>query len=338
MRNTVFCLLFIICFASNVFSGTKYAASFLELGVGARALAMGGTNVTLSNDAFGMYWNPSGLAFLSNYQAAAMYANGFNSLEKHNFAGVAVPIFGGATIGLSWIRLSVDDIPYYPNDPQRAGTTFDQRYIDPIKRYDYSSSGSFSSASNAYIITFAKYQKVVLDLGWQYFEFPVDFGYGVNFKILNETIQNNTGSGIGIDLGLILKLHLVDVFNDDGFGDLIFGLNAQDIAGTKITWDTDTKQKDGVERNFKYGIGYIQPLNFLNAQLTTAFDIDTRYSGSTHFGFEFLYNSIFAVRVGSNEGSFTTGAGINIWKLRFDYAYQSHDLGETHRVSVLFNL
>ena len=337
MRNCIFILLLIVYMCNLGFTKTKYAGSFLELGVGARALAMGGANVALSNDAFGAYWNPSGLAFLSNYQAAAMYANGFNRLEKHNFASIAVPVFGGATIGLSWIRLSVDDIPRYL-DLIPSTTTFDQRYGDELLQYRYPANGTFGSASDAYIITFAKYQKIMLDLGWQYFEFPIDFGYGFNFKVLNESLDDKTGSGIGVDLGIILKIQMVDVFNDENYGDLVFGINAQDIVGTKITWDTDSKQKDEIERNFKYGVAYQQPLNFINSQLTGAFDFDTRYSGSGHFGFEFLYDSMLAVRIGSNRSNFTTGAGLLIWKLKFDYAYQDHDLGDSHRISVLFNL
>ena len=337
MKNVISVITLILLLSGMLFGGTKYAGSFLELGVGARALAMGGTNVALSEDAFGAYWNPSGLAFLTNYQAAAMYASGFNQLEKHNFASIAVPIFGGATVGLSWIRLGIDDIPRYL-DIRDPSVTFSTRQNDPDLQYNYEASGTFGSASNAYIITFAKYQKVFLDLGWNYFEFPIDFGYGLNFKILNEKIFENTGSGIGVDLGIILKIQLVDVFNDDAYGDLVFGLNAQDIAGTKITWDTDSKHKDEVERNFKYGVGFRQPLTFLNSQLTTGFDLDSRYSGSGHFGFEFLYDSMLAIRAGSNRNNFTAGAGIIFWKLSFDYAYQGHDLGESHRVSVLFNL
>jgi len=79
-------------------------------------------------------------------------------------------------------------------------------------------------------------------------------------------------------------------------------------------------------------------LNFINTQFTVAFDIDSRYGGANHLGGEFLYNSLIAFRFGSNESNFTTGAGLYIWKFTFDYAYQAHDLGNSHRVSVLFNL
>jgi len=332
LKSTLLSIIFLL---SSLSAASKYTAAFLELGIGARALAMGGANAALSDDAFGSYWNPSGLAFLKNYQAAAMYADGFDSFEKHHFINIAAPIFGGATVSVSWIRLSIEDIPRY----YELNSESSNRVNGSAIKYIQESESSFSSTSDAYIISFAKYQRIILDLGWQYFELPIDFGYGINFKSINESILDNSGSGLGIDLGLILKIELSNVFNDEAYGDLITGINAQDIAGTTITWVTGTKRKDEVERNFKIGFAYRQPLNFIESQLTLAYDLNTKYEGTNHLGAEFLYNSLLAVRAGINGGSFTTGAGLMVWKLNFDYAYQGHEfLGNTHRVSVLFNL
>ena len=331
MRRINFLYIIFLCYSFSF--GGKYAGSFLELGVGAKALGMGNAFVALSDDAYGFYWNPSGLAFLNNFQAATMRADLFNSLEQH-FISAAMPVFGGVTIALSWVRLSIDDIPRYKDATGTASNRYDG--INPA--LTFGPSGNFSSNSDAFILSFAKYQRIMVDLGWQYFEFPIDFGYGVNFKMINESIDNKTGSGIGIDLGILLKIELSNVFNDENYGDLMFGLNVQDIAETKITWDTASKRKDTIDRNVKFGFAYKQPLEFIDAQLTLAFDIDTRYDGANHVGGEFLYDSLIALRLGSNDSNFTTGVGLYIWKLRIDYAYQGHDLGNSHRVSVLFNL
>ena len=40
------------------------AASFLEIGIGSRAIAMGGAFVAVANDATALYWNPGGLSRL----------------------------------------------------------------------------------------------------------------------------------------------------------------------------------------------------------------------------------------------------------------------------------
>ena len=37
------------------------AASFLEIGAGAKSLSMGGAYVSIANDVSALYWNPSGI-------------------------------------------------------------------------------------------------------------------------------------------------------------------------------------------------------------------------------------------------------------------------------------
>ena len=110
------------------------------------------------------------------------------------------------------------------------------------------------------------------------------------------------------------------------------------MLNTRITWDTDSKHKDNIARNFKIGFSYSQPLPVFKSSLTLAYDLDTRYNGLEHVGLEYLFNNLFAVRIGSNGGYMTTGAGIYLWKLKVEYAFQSHDLGNTHRVGILFGL
>ncbi len=325
--------LIILIGAYSVNGKSRYAASFLELGVGARPLAMGGAYVALSQDAYGFYWNPAGLALLPGFQTATMYASLFNELENQSYVSAALPIFGGATASVSWVRLSIDDIPWYPG--ANKDITAYQRISGNAEPLTAEPERYFSSADDAFFITFAKYIPYSVDLGWQYFEVPVDFGMGINLKLINQTIDKSRGSGVGIDAGFLMRVGLNQIFVDSYYGDLAFGLNIQDLAETQITWDTDSKHKDRIARNFKYGISYIQPLTIIDSQLAIAYDINSVYNGSTHLGGEFVYKSLLAIRLGLNGGFFTTGAGISIWKFKFDYAYQSHDLGNSHRVSLL---
>lgn len=314
---------------------SRYAASFLELGVGARALGMGGAYVGLSDDATGFYWNPGGLALLPNLQAASMYAEIFKDLGKQSYVNAAMPIFGGAAISLSWIRVSVEDIPRYEFDDNGNISAAD-RINDEALTLDDEPVGYFGNFNDAFIISFAKYIPWNLDLGWQYFEVPIDLGFGFNLKMLRQALDDKTGSGVGLDAGFIMRMGLNDIFSEPYYGDLSFGLSVQDLANTQITWNTDSRHKDRVARNFKYGFAYVQPLPFMKSKFTFSFDLNSRYSGSTHLGGELLVKSHFALRMGVNSGFFTAGAGLYFWKLHLDYAYQSHDLGNSHRVSLLF--
>lgn len=99
-------------------------ANFLEIGVGARAMALGGAYTGLATGATSMYWNPAGIGSTEGIDVAFSYAPLYGDLDiTHNFAAVAIPLFGGG-IGISYINLNSGDIPRtnegYPGggDPQ----------------------------------------------------------------------------------------------------------------------------------------------------------------------------------------------------------------------------
>jgi len=313
---------------------TKYGGSFLEIGVGAKSLGMGSANVAIADDGSAFYWNPGGLASLGKVEITGMYADLFNSLENHSYVNFAMPILGGAMVSASWIRLAVEDIPRYED----FNLFYDQstRLNDDSLHLDNPSSGSFGYSDNAYVITVAKLNRINADLGWQYFEFPIDIGYGLNFKMIDTYLDDKHASGMGIDAGIKVSMGLYDVFDDDRLGKLMFGLSVQDIFNTKIKWDTDSKQQDQIERSWRYGFAFTQPLEFMSSNMLLAYDLYTKYEGSSHLGLEIEYKSLLALRIGSNHGNFTAGAGISYLFVKLNYAYQNHELGNSHRVETSF--
>ena len=321
--------------SAQVGEETKYGGAFLELGIGPRALALGSAYVAQADDGSGFYWNPAGTAFLPRPQISVMYADLFNSLENHSYASLSLPIFGNTVISASWIRLAGEDIPR--SEDNNLNFTRDERYNNPEGiGLTANALGSFNFTNNAYYITFAKLARWNVEMGWQYFDLPIDFGYGLNFKMINMNLYDKSGSGIGLDAGVRLNMGLNDLFADDNFGYFSLGLGVYDLFNTSITWDTDSKQKDKIERMWRFGFAFMQPMAFMNSQLFILYDLDTKYDGGWHLGTEILYQSLFALRFGSNKGQFTAGAGIAYWKIKLDYAYQLHDLGNLHRVSVAF--
>lgn len=90
--------------------GTR-GANFLEIGVGARAQAMGGAYTGMARGATAMYWNPAFLGETEGLNAAFTHAELYDDLGiSHDFAGVALPLFGGG-LGISYVGLSSGDIP-----------------------------------------------------------------------------------------------------------------------------------------------------------------------------------------------------------------------------------
>lgn len=90
-----------------LFAGRARAAetaAYLDIGVGARALGMGGAYTALADDAHSVYWNPAGLARMEKKEAAASHAELGNS-TRHDFLVYAHPtsqaVFAGAFTYLS---------------------------------------------------------------------------------------------------------------------------------------------------------------------------------------------------------------------------------------------
>ncbi|MCK5534022.1 hypothetical protein KAI68_02815, partial [bacterium] len=69
---------------------------YLQYGVGARALAMGGAYSGLANEASAGYWNPAGLALMDEFEISSMYASFFEGTSL-NFIASAHPL--GPKIG-----------------------------------------------------------------------------------------------------------------------------------------------------------------------------------------------------------------------------------------------
>ena len=110
------CLL--LAFAAGEAGATKYAGSFMETGGGARALGMGGAFTAVADDPSAAFWNPAGLASLENRELLLMHSERFGDLIDRDYVAYTQPVnwslfgAGSAGIGISVIRLGVDDIPF----------------------------------------------------------------------------------------------------------------------------------------------------------------------------------------------------------------------------------
>lgn len=78
-------------------------ASFLDIGVGARSLGMGGAATALSDDANALYWNPAGLSGLKKREFTASHAEMFEG-TRLDFLAYAHPTARGTfAAGLTYL-------------------------------------------------------------------------------------------------------------------------------------------------------------------------------------------------------------------------------------------
>ena len=61
--NKYISILFLITSVYGVNKTGTTAAKFLSIGVGSKAVGMGGAYTSIANDATAMYWNPAGVSF-----------------------------------------------------------------------------------------------------------------------------------------------------------------------------------------------------------------------------------------------------------------------------------
>jgi hypothetical protein len=322
-------IVFLVFLASSASAQTiaKYAGEFMAIGVGGRALGMGGAHVALVNDGTSGYWNPGALARIDFPEAIVMHEERFGSLINYDYASVAIPYGADASLGVSVLRLGVDGIP----DTRNAWVDNNGNGVfDNADRLDYDKITYFNSADWALYFTYAKRSSQ-------------EFFYGANIKVIRRTLADQSATGIGFDVGALYS----------PMANLFLGANAQDITTTLVAWSTGRNEL--VSPTLKLGAAY--SIGLLGGHLAPALDVDVRFedrrfasvasvgpvSFDPHAGLEFDYKSTIAVRVGySDIKQLSVGAGLHLHMLDVDYSFAKfsgdESLGNTHRISIRFML
>ena len=179
------------------------AARYLRIGVGARALGMGGAFVAVADDASACYWNPAGLVQLKNKEVQAMYS--LLSIDrKYNFLNYAQPLKDDRCFGVSVVDFGVGDI--------RETKSPEDKNI-----------GMFDDQENALIVSYAGNMENGLLLGG-------------NLKYITQSMNPSEGKqsayGISIDMGMLWKAK----------PNLTVGLLLQDVGGS-LKWNTGHKDR-----------------------------------------------------------------------------------------------
>ncbi len=206
-------MLFILSLSFAYGQTRKYSNEFLSIGVGARALGMGGANAASVSDVTAGYWNPANLVDIkADLEIAAMHAEYFAGISNYDYGAIAKPIDSTSAISLSVIRFGVDGIP---------NTT---QLIDADGNLNYDRITTFSAVDYGFVLSYAKKLNVP------------GLSLGASAKVVHRIIGDFARSwGFGIDAGATYR-----------HKDFRFSLMARDITTTYNAWsyslDEETQQ------------------------------------------------------------------------------------------------
>ena len=152
------------------------AGSFLRIGVGARALGMGGAFVALADDPTAIYWNPAGLASLESGELASMYTNQFGLGAHFSFLAFSQPWAENKGWAVGIVNLSLGQIPI---------TGLDEHGRPVVTRYT-------ESSETALLLAYA--------------QILFRSSLGITVKGMRQTLADESSLGFGVDLGAKIPL------------------------------------------------------------------------------------------------------------------------------------
>ncbi|MDD3626134.1 MAG: PorV/PorQ family protein [bacterium] len=274
--------------------------SYLNIGIPGRSVGMGEAYTAVNGDINSLFFNPSGIAGLEDHSFFMSRNIWFEGITQDSigYAGN----FGFGVLGVGIVMLDYgDDIPGYDALGNSIGNL---------------------EANN-----------MVLNLNYANTCGP-RFSYGVRYRMVKETLADETASASLLGFGLGYKL-------SESFQ---LGLDIENI-GQEMKF---IESGDQFPRTVKLGICYHHLFSYDHG-LVASFDFnnDAYESFRGNLGLEYGFRNMYFIRTGYKINydlyGLTFGAGVNFpilnrVKIAVDYAFQDMDImGDTHRISIAFS-
>ncbi|HLF46712.1 MAG TPA: PorV/PorQ family protein [Chitinophagaceae bacterium] len=337
--HAYFTFLIIFSTISGYSQFRKYSNEFLNIGAGARGLAMGSAQVASVHDGTSGYWNPAGLVGVKDVpNLNLMHAEYFAGIGKYDFASVAFPTTNNKrTFAVTGLRFAVDDI---------MNTLF---LVEPDGSINYNNIQAFSSADYAFIFSLAQKLKE---------SEKKNVHFGVNAKVIHRNVGKFAKAwGFGLDAGIqiyqnkwkfgIVGRDLTTTFNSWAFTftekekEVLYLTNNE--IPVKSTELTAPRLILGVARDFRLSkkVNLLAEANIdltFDGQRNTLISADP-VSADPKLGLEFNISNTFFLRAGINNFQKaladsdtlnqkkvwiyqpSAGAGFKISNITIDYAF-----------------
>jgi len=276
-------------------AAAQVPATVLDVEPGVSLLGAGGAGLSIPNGAETLYYNPAALSQLPGISFSSFYASHFG-LASYSAFSLTFRNFGAAVMLLNSGGIQGYDADGTQTEALGFGNT----------------AFMFGAGLTPSDLTFLP------DLGF-------NFALGARIKGVTASIGEVTGSGFAVDLGFWSEL------SDMRFGSIT--VSEISVAVTVVNM-FGALTYDATQETFGMDIQIGASALFLG---TVRAALDLRLAGSTHFGLSYSPMPTFVVRLGimsKDALSVTAGLGINVEGFLIDYAFVTHTLGVSHRISL----
>ena len=296
-------------------AGTS-SATFLRIGIGARAVGMGEAFVAVANDPSAIHWNTAGLASLQRRELSISHVDWPADVAYEHLTLILPSRRFGGSIALQLGVLATDIEETSELQPYGTGRTFS--YSDVLAGV------AFSRRWTDKLLVGAGVKWVREDLGSQ--------------------VGGPTTNAFLFDVGSIYYLGIGSVRIATSLSNFGPALRPE---GTYVSpYDGSTAEYDAFDPPlmFRYGVAF-EPFEQDQQRLTTSFEVNQPADNEQVIkaGAEWLLRGTFAVRGGYNFSAdalkLSAGAGfmgdIGTYRGALDYAYTDGGfLGSVHRISL----
>ncbi|HVP38399.1 MAG TPA: hypothetical protein VMS93_04370, partial [Candidatus Saccharimonadales bacterium] len=273
--------------------------SVFSFGAGNRALGMGGAFVATADDASALAWNPGGLGLLQRAEGQVVQSAGLGLGFSEFYGSVVLPSWRFGTLGLMVRQFGVGGIE------QR-----DDRNV--LLSDDLTDS------------------ELELALGYGRALGPA-WSLGGAVKLQHHSLAGFSGSGLGADLGAVVKPALALGVDAPWAQRLSLGLAVRNALQPQTRLDRDAAADPTALRA---GLSYRVPLGAGWARAGADVSQARGEAARLHAGLELQPLAAAAVRVGADGGRLAAGASVSLADLSVDYAFRSNPLAEEHRVGL----
>jgi tetratricopeptide (TPR) repeat protein len=270
--------------------------SVLEMGTGARAVAMGRTGVTEDQSAYASHWNPGSLGFLPRPALAVQHAALFGD-ARHESLGAVYPTLDYGTFSLTLMRLDLGGI---------EGRDANNLPTDEL---------AFTE------------QQAALGFG-----IPVwgPLAAGAAVKVHDVRLAGYSGTGVGLDAGLLARLPMETPL----LREVAVGAACRNLVGPSVRLRQEYDRLPATWRAGA-GVR-LALLESVPDQLWIRAEVEKGAQSEVrmHAGAEYSLYDTVAVRGGWDQEYFSAGAGVSYAGFSLDYAVSFPVLGLRHLVTL----